>query len=106
MIICVVKHVSSADNLIVLSSGDIVYQGSPSNYELAVDISSNPEEGEKKKLVHSQPAEHVAEQEVDEAPIQKSSLGLVPYIFYSKMASIIQVTIVLVCHNPVSLNPD
>lgn len=81
----------------MLSSGHIEYQGSPLNYELASDITSSPEDSENKKSMQTQLAEHVAEEEVDETPIQKSSLGWVPYIFYCKMASILQVSLVLVC---------
>ena len=92
------NHLLSADNLLVLSAGHIEYQGVPENYELPYDLMGSPKESEnKKKTSGNATTEHVAEQEVDEAPIQKSSLGWVPYLFYGKMASWTQVALFLVC---------
>ncbi|KAK7692904.1 hypothetical protein QCA50_004540 [Cerrena zonata] len=91
-----VNHLLSADNLLVLSAGHIEYQGVPENYELPYDLMGSPKEGESKnKTSKNATTEHVAEQEVDEAPIQKSSLGWVPYLFYGKMASWPQVALFL-----------
>lgn len=92
------QHLSSAHNVVVLDEGRIKYHGPPSNYELAPDLitsisvnstgSTSPDAREDK--------ETITEEEDDEAPLQKSSQGFLPYAFYSRMSTWPQVSLVLV----------
>ncbi|KAK7692905.1 hypothetical protein QCA50_004541 [Cerrena zonata] len=91
-----VKYLSSADNLVVLAAGRVEYQGSPTNYELPFDISDTPRpDMDKSGTKQSSPTEHVPEEEEEEAPLQKSSIGWVPYIFFSNMATWTQVGLIV-----------
>ncbi|KAK7691634.1 hypothetical protein QCA50_005033 [Cerrena zonata] len=93
-----VQYLSSAQNVIVLDAGYIKYQGPPSNYEFSSDIitsnsvtpveSTSPDTKEEK--------EDMTEEEEDETPLQKSSQGLIPYAFYSRMSTWPQVSLVLI----------
>lgn len=92
-----VKHLSSADNIVVLAAGRVEYQGSPENYELPFDISDSPKTGPSgDKQGQGLPVEHVTEVEEEEAPLQKSSIGWVPYTFFARMSSWKQVWLVVV----------
>ncbi|CAL1707862.1 unnamed protein product [Somion occarium] len=90
------KHISSADNVIVLNVGRIQYQGPPEGYELAYDPTSDSTNSATKGATNPDIAmDQAAEQEDDEAPLQKSSIGWVPYIFYSEMTPWLQVSSII-----------
>ena len=72
----------------MLAAGRVEYQGSPENYELPFDISDSPKTGPSgDKQGQGLPVEHVTEVEEEEAPLQKSSIGWVPYTFFARMSS-------------------
>ncbi|KAF8205910.1 P-loop containing nucleoside triphosphate hydrolase protein [Mycena galopus ATCC 62051] len=93
------RHLNSADHVLVFNAGALEHQGTldevvASGYQFDRTMKAKeqhapaPSESDpsKKSEVATKPKAHVAQKEMAETPIPKSSLGYTPYLFYMRMA--------------------
>jgi ATP-binding cassette subfamily C (CFTR/MRP) protein 1 len=102
-----VNHLSAASHVIVLKEGQIQAQGTPAEIDqqghglLVERQAGRPEEGRmEREPAGEEAAESAWEQEGDEEPIAKSSLGLTPYLFFARMVMWRNAVLCIVCHYP------
>ncbi|KAJ7485129.1 P-loop containing nucleoside triphosphate hydrolase protein [Mycena galericulata] len=91
------QHLNSADRVLLFDAGALRHQGTlneiiASGYQFDRDLHVHEEkalpesETSKKAEVATKPTAHVAQKELAESPIPKSSMGYTPYLFYMRMA--------------------
>ncbi|KAF7349689.1 hypothetical protein MSAN_01695700 [Mycena sanguinolenta] len=88
-----VKHLQAADNVVVLKAGSVEYHGKLDdiialgyNFDRNTETNRNPSTQPHSPEVMDRTKVHIDEKESDEKSVPRASRGIVPYLFYMRMA--------------------
>ena len=91
------RYLTYAQTVTVLEGGHIKFHGPPSGYEPSLDLITSVTKNTGQSMTsETKPENESVIEEDSEAPLQKTSQGLVPYTFYARMSTLPQIYFVSV----------
>lgn len=91
------RYLTYAQTVTVLEGGHIKFHGPSSGYEPSLDLITSVTKNTGQSMTsETKPENESVIEEDTEAPLQKTSQGLVPYTFYARMSTLPQIYFVSV----------